>query len=163
MSAGRKDDDGKVKMHLLPWAALIQVAKVLMFGEKKYGRDNWREVEHWNDRYISAALRHIAAWESGETADPDSGLPHVAHAACSLLFVAWLWEREEKRRGRKAYEEAQIRAAVGAITTDCKAALFGGDAERLLNACEHECPASGLPCIHAPGHACPHECRECVR
>jgi hypothetical protein len=35
----------------------------------------------------AAALRHLIRWWRGEKIDPDSGLPHLAHAACSIFFL----------------------------------------------------------------------------
>jgi len=32
-------------------------------------------------------LRHLTAWWAGEDLDPESGLHHLAHAACCLMFL----------------------------------------------------------------------------
>jgi len=84
---GRKDDTGKLEFSLLPWAATQQVVKVLMYGAKKYAPDNWRHVPNPQKRYFDAAMRHLIAWHGGEVNDPESGHPHLAHAACCLLFI----------------------------------------------------------------------------
>lgn len=84
---GRKDDNDKPRMDLLPFAALEGVAKVLTFGARKYGDDNWRDVTPFRSRYLAAALRHLAAYGRGEVLDPETKLPHLAHAACCLLFL----------------------------------------------------------------------------
>ena len=86
-TSGVKHDNGKPEWVYLPWAALEQVVKVQDHGAKVYGRDNWRQLENLEIRYLSAALRHIAAHARGENEDPESGLPHLAHAITSLLFV----------------------------------------------------------------------------
>ena len=85
--AGEKHDDGKDPWHLLPWSATRAVVKVLGFGAKKYAPHGWREVPDPGQRYFSAAIRHITAWNEGERADPESGLHHLAHAACCILFL----------------------------------------------------------------------------
>lgn len=87
MQVGAKHDAAKARWDLLPIAALDSVVRVLTFGAAKYGDDNWRSVEHPRRRYYAAAMRHVAAWWSGETNDPESGEHHLAHAACCLLFV----------------------------------------------------------------------------
>jgi hypothetical protein len=82
---GRKDDAGKPQYELLPWLALAQVQAVLDYGAKKYAAHGWRAVKG-RTRYLNAALRHIFAYARGEDNDPESGLPHLAHAACSVMF-----------------------------------------------------------------------------
>ena len=86
-TSGVKHDDGKPEWVYLPWAALEQVVRVQDYGAKKYTRENWRQVNDLEHRYLSAALRHIAAHAQGQPLDPESGLPHLAHAITSLLFV----------------------------------------------------------------------------
>jgi hypothetical protein len=34
-------------------------------------------------------MRHLLAFWSGEETDPESGLPHLAHALCGLMFLHW--------------------------------------------------------------------------
>lgn len=64
----------------------MAVIDVLSHGARKYDRWNWIKVDAWS-RYYDAAQRHIMAWHGGETMDPDSGLPHLAHAVASLMFL----------------------------------------------------------------------------
>ena len=84
---GSKHDSGKPLMGAIPPNALSAVAKVLTFGAEKYGRDNWRQVENAETRYLDAALRHLNAYQRGEAVDPESGESHLAHAVCSLMFM----------------------------------------------------------------------------
>lgn len=86
-SGGKKFDQGKVEPALLPPLALLTVSNVLTFGAKKYGADNWRYVKNGRHRYMNAALRHLLADLAGQENDEDSELPHLAHAACCLLFL----------------------------------------------------------------------------
>ena len=76
--------------HILPGFSVEQVVKVLEFGAAKYAENNWQRVENGVKRYTSAALRHLFAWSGGQEMDPESGLPHIAHAACSLMFALHL-------------------------------------------------------------------------
>lgn len=91
-TSGSKHDSGKPLMGAVPPNALVAVAKVLTFGAEKYGRDNWRQVENAETRYLDAALRHINAYQRGELADHESGESHLAHAVCSLMFMLELRE-----------------------------------------------------------------------
>jgi hypothetical protein len=86
MSEGLKYDTGKIPLELLPPEALTEIAKVLAFGAQKYGRHNWRKGMAWF-RLIGAILRHLFAWMRGEDKDPESGLSHLAHAGCDILFL----------------------------------------------------------------------------
>jgi hypothetical protein len=67
---------------------LDQIVAVLEFGAKKYGRDNWQGVSQ--DRYVEAAWRHYLAYCNGEALDSESGLPHLAHLGCCLVFLVYL-------------------------------------------------------------------------
>ena len=81
-----KDDSKKTDLSLLPYRPLSEIAEVLEFGERKYDRDNWRKgFKH--ERLLAALLRHIFAYNEGETNDPETGLCHLAHAGCMLLFL----------------------------------------------------------------------------
>ena len=86
---GIKYDTDKVRWELMPWSELEQVAKVMAYGAEKYDADNWKHLGGARPRYFAAALRHLFAWWRGETDDPESGLPHLAHAACNVLFLLW--------------------------------------------------------------------------
>lgn len=83
-----KSDHGKPSLSPLLTiapAVLAAVAAVRVYGLRKYPNGTERQVSQ--PRYIDATLRHIAAHITGETTDPESGLPHLAHAACSLLLA----------------------------------------------------------------------------
>jgi len=81
-----KHDSGKPDMTLVDPDFMEVVAKVLMFGAKKYDRDNWRKgTKH--SRVLAAAYRHLNKILKGEYYDEESGLPHLHHAATNLMFL----------------------------------------------------------------------------
>jgi len=86
MGPGRKFDGDKNRLDLLPVGALLEVGKVVTHGASKYDANNWQNVRP-RSRYYGAALRHIWARVRGERFDKDSGLLHLAHAACNILFL----------------------------------------------------------------------------
>lgn len=86
-TGGRKFDGGKLEYGLLPPLALEETVKVLTFGAQKYERDNWKKVPDSKRRYFDAMERHIWAWKKGEQLDPESGIHHLAHAMCCLMFL----------------------------------------------------------------------------
>ncbi len=92
---GRKFDTGKTDFSLLPLEPIEQVAKVMTFGAAKYERDNWQLLKDGKNRYFAACLRHLWAWAKGEYQDPESGLPHLAHAACCVLFLLHISKEPE--------------------------------------------------------------------
>tara|TARA_B100001146_G_C16177775_1_gene433193 strand:- start:24 stop:506 length:483 start_codon:yes stop_codon:yes gene_type:complete len=86
LEKGRKYDGEKPQLYLLPPKSLYEVGKVLTFGAEKYDPHNWRKVENLQNRYSSAAMRHILAHIDGEDLDEETGLSHLAHAICCLMF-----------------------------------------------------------------------------
>lgn len=81
-----KFDTDKLPVNLLSTEALLQTAAVLKFGADKYHAHNWRDGFAWS-RPLAAAMRHIMAYNDGEDKDPESGLSHLAHAACCIMFL----------------------------------------------------------------------------
>jgi hypothetical protein len=83
---GIKLDGDKPRTDLLPPDVILQVSAVFTYGANKYGDRNWEKGGRWG-RWMAAALRHCFAWLAGEDNDPESGLPHLAHALCSLMML----------------------------------------------------------------------------
>lgn len=63
-----------------------------MFGTEKYVKNGWRNGMEWS-RLVDATLRHLTAWMEGEEVDPESGVSHLYHAACNLMFLSEYQER----------------------------------------------------------------------
>lgn len=73
------------------------VAKVLEFGNKKYETvHNFKTIEKGAERMTAAAERHLMAHNDGEYLDPESGLPHLAHAACDAMMALWFEMRDRR-------------------------------------------------------------------
>lgn len=83
MSEGIKHDQGKPDLSMISYDLVEEVGYVRMFGAVKYSRDNWKKGFKVT-RSCAAALRHIFLFLSGQTLDPESGRPHLAHAVCCL-------------------------------------------------------------------------------
>lgn len=86
-AGGRKFDGGKLQYGLLPPLALAETVKVLTFGAEKYEPDNWKVVPDSKRRYFDALQRHLWSWKQGESLDAESGIHHLAHAMCCLMFL----------------------------------------------------------------------------
>jgi hypothetical protein len=85
-SEGRKDDSEKTPYHLIAPEMLEGVGKVLDFGANKYGPRNWENGMSWS-RPFSALMRHMWAWWSGQDKDPETGMSHLWHACCCIMFL----------------------------------------------------------------------------
>src|SRR5579864_6250785 len=94
ISTGIKHDSGKIRMELLSSIALRKISEVLTFGSKKYGDHNWRGGILWS-RVLGAAFRHLSSYMGGEDKDKETGLSHIAHLGCCVMF---LLEYEETKK-----------------------------------------------------------------
>lgn len=86
-NVGRKDDTQKARYDLVPPESLEAIVQALTYGAGKYGDSNWRLVQNGRARYFAAMMRHSWAYFRGEKADPETGLPHLAHAGACLMFL----------------------------------------------------------------------------
>lgn len=89
-----KQDGGKPRMDLIAPEMLVGTANVLAFGAAKYAERNWEKGMSWG-RCFGALMRHLWAWWGGQRVDAETGMSHLHHAACCLMFLI-------------AYEERQI-------------------------------------------------------
>lgn len=96
---GKKDE----AFALIPAEALEDLARVYGFGAGKYDDHNWRRGYKWSLSY-SALQRHLHRFWSGEDNDPESGLPHLAHAAwhCMTLLTFMREQRNKDDRFGRA-------------------------------------------------------------
>ena len=105
----------KAPLGLVPPHAMEQTAWVHKLGADKYGPWNWRETGVCASTYVNAILRHLNAWRDGEDLDPESGISHLAHVACSaniLMDAGYCGKLQDDRNkaqkhvgGGMSYEE----------------------------------------------------------
>jgi hypothetical protein len=86
LKEGFKVDAGKATFTYLPFDALGAINRVLVFGAKKYADRNWEKGMNWT-RPWDACVRHLDAWMRREEADEESGMSHLWHAGCCILFL----------------------------------------------------------------------------
>ena len=114
MEEGTKHDEEKVRFDLIPPRPLYELAEIYTYGARKYDDRNWERGIKWG-RIFAAIMRHLWKFWRGEWADPESGLPHLAHAAwgCFTLLEYNLTHAEYDDRPGKitklANKEAEIR------------------------------------------------------
>ncbi len=99
---GTKYDGDKPIMAYLPPYAIGQMAQVMTFGAKKYGGFNYLGGISYT-RLISAGLRHTFSYLRGENLDPESGLPHWAHALACFAMLGEMTHVHPELDDRFAY------------------------------------------------------------
>lgn len=83
-----KYDTDKPRVSLVDPMFILGTAEVLTFGAKKYEVNNWKKLpykELW--RVQDSLLRHTMSYLDGEYIDEESGLEHLKHIACNVMFL----------------------------------------------------------------------------
>lgn len=80
----------KTAVQLIDPRFIEGIGEVLQYGANKYAANNWMRGMAWVTVF-GGILRHLLAFARGEEIDPKdkggSGLPHLYHAACGLMFL----------------------------------------------------------------------------
>lgn len=76
---GLRFNSGKIRYDLICHEQLKALAETYTKGAEKYALWNWSKGQAYST-ILASLKRHIAAFESGEDYDPESGLLHMAHA-----------------------------------------------------------------------------------
>lgn len=85
---GKKFDQGKPDLTDIPMDAMFEMGKAFTHGQKKYGKNNYRNGM-LASRQIAAALRHIFQHLDGETIDPEVQSMHLGNAMASLAMAIY--------------------------------------------------------------------------
>ena len=131
MSQGIKHDEGKTKWAYAPWHAFEAIMDVMHYGAEKYDWNNWRQGLSVS-RLWSAAMRHMRAYLGGEDLDPESGLPHLSHAACCLVFLL-----ESRLRGFGSDDRREVTRSTGGSGSD---KVQGGGSRAVADREDRICP-----------------------
>ena len=83
---GAEKEQKLAQLGALDPGSLMTLAKVAGFGANKYSRGNFLKGYAWSLSF-DAMMRHMLAFQMGEDNDPESGLPHTAHAAWHALTL----------------------------------------------------------------------------
>lgn len=69
---------------------ILNTAIVLGFGEKKYGRNNWKDGGGFKfSRLMACLLRHVFSIQNGDLIDEESGQLHIYHVSCNIMFIQY--------------------------------------------------------------------------
>lgn len=134
----------KVPLGLIPPHAMEQTAWVHKLGADKYGPWNWRETGVCASTYVNAILRHLNAWRDGEDLDPESGISHLAHIACSaniLMDAGYCGKLQDDRNTTRQCNEVE-EAEDGTIYRILKEGELVQDGDEILYGDYIWCPVS---------------------
>jgi hypothetical protein len=81
-------NEGKAEWSMVHFKSLEPMVRVLMYGEKKYARDNWKKGLD-REEILDSMQRHLAALIDGQEVDPESKLHHIGHIMCNCMFYSY--------------------------------------------------------------------------
>lgn len=84
-------NSGKPQSNEISPKFLLDMGAVLEKSRQKYPRGNWAKGNSYSVPFDSM-MRHILAWQSGESIDSESGQSHLAHAALNLMMLHYYEE-----------------------------------------------------------------------
>lgn len=87
MEKGLRYNQGKPRYDLIHPKAEKGLVSVLTKGAEKYAERNWEKGMEWS-KVIASLKRHLAAFESGEDYDSETGLLHIDHIQCNAHFLS---------------------------------------------------------------------------
>lgn len=81
-------DDGKPQLSLIDPLFIREVGKALTIptASGKYSPHNWRDGIEVS-RLLNSTMRHVNDFNDGIDNDEETGVSHLAHAACNLMFA----------------------------------------------------------------------------
>ena len=88
---GLRYNEGKLRYDLMHPVSTRGLVEVLTRGADKYFDRNWENGMKWSN-VIASLKRHLAAIESGEDYDKETGLRHIDHLQCNAHFLSAYYE-----------------------------------------------------------------------
>jgi len=102
-ATGARFNNGKLRMSLVPASFGRYCAAGLGYGALKYAPHNWLKGFDWS-QVLDSLQRHLDAFKEGEDIDAESGLPHLALAACNLAFLIEFFDKGKGNDDRFFYD-----------------------------------------------------------
>ena len=101
LKEGKKNDikDDKTRWELMPLDCLEDIARVYTEGAKKYGVNNWQNLDNGYERYKGALLRHLYTAESKEF-DEETGCRHLAQVAWNAIAMLWISKHKKNEQSK---------------------------------------------------------------
>jgi len=118
--SGKRYNEGKPQLALIPAAAEIAEARVWTYGAKKYGENyNWYKggPALSYTEILNSMARHMNAIKAGEDVDPETGEHHAASIRCNAaMLIQWYVEgrvEQDDRMGRGEKQKVEQDDRVG--------------------------------------------------
>lgn len=109
---GLRYNKGKLDFTQLSPIAQACESLVFMYGAVKYKKNNWKnfksDPEVAKEEFLQCALRHIDAIRRGEEFDPESKMPHAAHAVWNLnrmIDISFYGHAAHGKDGKDLYHQ----------------------------------------------------------
>lgn len=96
IEVGQRFNAGKPQWNLVDLPSFEPMVRVLEYGAKKYAPHNWKKGLPITEIYDSLQ-RHLIAFMGGEDNDPESGLPHIGHIQCNIMFMAYMFKNKAQQ------------------------------------------------------------------
>jgi hypothetical protein len=85
------------RFDLIPPIAMLELAKIMEYGAKRYAPNNWRKIPL--EDHINHMLMHLFAYNGGDRQDDHLG--HALARAAMAVEIAKLGEQEEMSPAKK--------------------------------------------------------------
>jgi predicted membrane chloride channel (bestrophin family) len=73
------------------------VAELMTKALEKYpNRDNWKNIDNGEERYLNALLRHLVEIQEGKEFDSETKLPHAYAVGANALFYLYHYLKRAK-------------------------------------------------------------------
>lgn len=106
MSLADRYNEGKPDLtyNLTAPAAMEGLARVFMYGAKKYARDNWKKGLTYLT-CIASLMRHLLKFMAGEDKDEESGEYHVDHIQWNAVILSEMFHTRKDMDDRTQNKE----------------------------------------------------------
>ncbi len=93
---------GKLRYDLVSPQAYEGLVRVMTKGAEKYEPRNWERGFSWSS-VLASLKRHLAAYESGEDYDPETGELHIDHLQANAHFLSAFYHIYPQGDDRRAW------------------------------------------------------------
>lgn len=131
--AVREDKTGKGRFDLIPWCAIMRVAKHMQQSLEVYSPRNWEKGLPMHSM-IDSAFRHLAKYVDGQT-DED----HLCAAATNLLMAMWMEEKRPEMQDIPSRRPGTVSSLASGCSDESTPACDAQSREKRLQEAREHC------------------------